>query len=295
MRYRALILLGIAVVLGGLAAYTVNSIVSQEISVQDGMVSQQVQPAVVAGVDLTVGTTLDSPMLRIVDMPLDAYPAGSFASVDEVLATTPAVVITPISAGEVILPAKLSGGVSRRGLTAKIPDGMRAITIPVDEIRGVAGFVLPGDHIDILHTTSVGRRDEKPVTRTLLQDKIVLGVDQVSSENSNDPIVVNAVTLRVTPTEAKALTLAQQVGNLSLSLRNEGDSDADGSSTVALSDLWNYGPGEQPAASAASATTATSSQSAQSNDRRLVEVIRGLDVSQESLPPGTGGLTERSN
>lgn len=278
MRYRALVLLGIAVVLGGLAAFMVSQVLNREIAVQAEMKPQKVEPAVVAAVDLPVGTKLEAVQLRVADLPVDAYPAGSYRKVEEVIGgDKPSVVISEIHMGEVVLPNKLSTGVMRRGLTARIPDGMRAISIPVNEVRGVGGFVLPGDRVDVLHTTAIGRKDNKVVTRTLLQNMVVLGVDQVSSDNEEKPIVVNVVTLLANPDQAKTLTLAQKVGDLTLSLRNEGDSDSDTSETVALNDLWSYGATEKP--------TATRSTPRRKSDsgRSLVELIRGLSVSNESV------------
>ncbi len=271
---KALFLLGIALALGGLAAYMVSSTVNQQTGGTEIVAVRQMQPVVIAASDLPVGTTLERANLRIAEYPIDSVPENSYQSIDQLLAAEAPVVMVQIQNREVVLPQKLSIGVVRRGITAKIPSGMRAVSIPVNDVRGVGGFVLPGDRVDVLHTTSVGRRDENPVTRTLLEGVIVLGVDQLSSENQDDPIVVKVVTLLSDPGQAKSLTLAQQVGHLTLSLRNAEDTGQDESFTVALSDLWKFESGEMPVSRPASM---------QRSGPRLINVIRGLKVNEEAV------------
>ena len=277
MRLKASLLLGFALIFGGLAAYLVNQLLSSQVSepTAAAAVALPMQAVVVASVDLPIGTSLQANHFRLVDVPLEAAPAGSFATIDDLLKDQPSVVNSAIAAGEVVLPGRLSTGYIRKGLTTRIPDGLRAISIPVTAVRGVGGFVLPGDKVDVLHTTSVGRRDEQPVTRTLLQDVIVLGVDQLSSENEEEPVVVNVITLLSTLEQAKKLTLAQQAGTLTLALRNGTDKIDDQSNTIALNNLWSFDntDGAAPAAS--------SMRIARVPRNRSVEVIRGLDVNKQ--------------
>lgn len=271
---KALLLLGLALVLGGVAAYMVSSSMNQPVARPDAPVVLKTRSVVVAAAELPVGTTLDRAHLRIAEFPLDTYPANSYQSIDQVFEGDIPVVMVGMQQREVVLPQRLSIGVLRRGITARIPDGFRAIAIPVNDVRGVGGFVLPGDRVDVLHTTSIGRRDKNPVTRTLLEGINVLGVDQRSSENQEDPVVVKVVTLLADPEQAKALTLAQQVGHLTLSLRNVGDEGEDDSVTVALSDLWDFGPGEAPVSRAGVS---------QQIGPRMINVIRGLKIDEESV------------
>lgn len=271
---KALLLLGLALVLGGVAAYMVSSSMNQPVASPEAPVVLETRSVVVAAADLPVGTTLDRAHLRVAELPLDTYPANSYQSIDQVFEGDIPVVMVGMQQREVILPQRLSIGVLRRGITARIPDGFRAIAIPVNDVRGVGGFVLPGDRVDVLHTTSIGRKDEQPVTRTLIEGLSVLGVDQRSSENQEEPVVVKVVTLLADPDQAKALTLAQQVGHLTLSLRNVGDEGEDESFTVALSDLWNYDPGEAPVSRAGSS---------QQSGPSMINVIRGLKIDEESV------------
>ncbi len=281
MRYRALLLLLVAVVLGSLAAYLVNNIVQQQVSQPATEVQTSGVPTVIAVADLPVGLALEQIHLRVVELPEQAVPMGAFQTIPEVLTGQTPIVLVSMRAGEVVLPDKLSTGIALRGLTTRIPDGARAVSIPVNEVRGVGGFVLPGDRVDVLHTTSIGRRDGQPVTRTLLQDMVVLGVDQVSSEATEEPVVVNVVTLLAEPEQAKTLTLAQRVGDLTLLLRNEGDRTEDESPTIALDDLWEYGPEDFLPRVAASGARGSGLQLPP--NQREVQVIRGLEIRDETV------------
>lgn len=276
MRSRALLFLALALALGGAAAYLVNNMLSSQTPpavVEAPAPRVEGRATVVADMDLPVGTVLDSSHLRVVALPPNAVPAGSYTSIEDALATPPVTVMSALSASEVILPSRLSTGIVYRGITGNITDGKRGISIPVNAVRGVAGFVLPGDRVDVLHTTSVGRRDEQPVTRTLLQNMTVLAIDQTQAEDFSVPTLVNVVTLLATLEEAKTLTLAQEVGTLTLTLRNELDDSKDDSSTIALNNLWTWDSEDL-------GTPATTQNIAPAT-RNRVEVIRGLTVNDE--------------
>lgn len=292
MRYRALLLLLVAIVLGSLAAYLVNNVVTQQVIQPETAAQPAGVPTVVALIDLPVGLQLEEIHLRIVELPEEAVPVGAYRSPADLLAQESPIVLVSMRAGEVVLPDKLSTGVALRGLTTRIPDGARAVSIPVNEVAGVGGYVLPGDKVDVMHTTTIGRRDGQLVTRTLLQDMLVLGVDQVSSEATDEPIVVNVVTLLADPEEAKTLTLAQRVGDLTLMLRNEGDNGEDESETIALDDLWEYGPEDfapRPSAIASGSGGSGGRSSGQTPpNQREVQVIRGLEVSDQMVEASSG-------
>ncbi|MEX0618122.1 MAG: Flp pilus assembly protein CpaB [Pseudohongiellaceae bacterium] len=284
MQYKALLLLAIAVALGGVAAWLVNTSLNRQLTAQEDPPPPDVQAAVVAALALPVGTDIEAVHLRVVEFPRDTVPAGSFSTKEDVLELESAIVISEMQPGEFVLPYRLSSGVAKSGLTARIPDGYRAASIPVDEVRGVGGFVLPGDEVDVLHTTTIGRRDERPVTRTLLHGLSVLGVNQVSAEDSEDPIIGKVVTLLVEPEQAKTLTLAQQVGQLTLSLRNEGDGGKDESTTVALSDLWEFDSEDL--------RLPVSSSAEPQATKRSIQIIRGLDVRAETVASADDALSQ---
>jgi pilus assembly protein CpaB len=282
MRSRALLFLALALSLGGVAAYLVyQMLATQPVSPVVETPSPRVEgrATVIASMDIPIGTELQRSHLRVVELPLNTFPVSSFTSVEEVLANPPVTVMTPISSNEVVIPSRLSTGIVYRGITGRISEGKRGVSIPVNAVRGVGGFVLPGDRVDVLHTTSVGRRDNQPVTRTLLQDLTVLAIDQTNAEDFSEPTLVNVVTMLTTQEEAKTLILALEVGTLTLTLRNQMDINKDESPTVALNDLWTWGPEDLGLASGQQRLAPAPSP------RRQVEVIRGLSVNEETVTP----------
>ena len=142
-----------------------------------------------------------------------------------------------IQQNEPILNSKITGPDQRASLSTLIEGDKRAITIRVDDVRGVAGFVLPNDRVDVVlirtATDSSGHRQSD----LLLQDIKVIAVDQISSEQKDRPVVAKAVTLEVTPFQAQKISLATSVGSLSLILRKAGDSNVVSDRRVTESDL----------------------------------------------------------
>lgn len=281
MQKRAIILLVLALIMGGIAVILVNSMLQRETSQRDKK-SLTTQPVVVAAADLKTGARLDALSLKTVDLPVDAIPEGTYNNTATVLGEKPPIVLKEIRRNEVILPYKLSPQGARGGLPRKIPEDERAITISVSEITGVAGFALPGDYVDVVFTTKKGSRDSNPVTHTLLQNLLVLGVDQFSSEDEDKPRIVNAVTLLVNPNEGKMLTLAQQVGSLNLMLRNEFDANMVEDDLISLKDLVREQRSEK--------VTKTRVYRRERRERRpVVEVIRGLEIKKQSVKEGESG------
>jgi pilus assembly protein CpaB len=277
MQMRALVMLVVALVLGAVAVVLVKTILEQKVEERGEMKALATRPVVVAAVNLDVGTSLDRLMLKRADWPADSVPEGAFSDIDALIGEQPRVVIKEIHKGEPLMAYKVSPPGARGGLTARIPENMRATTVAVNEVRGVAGFVLPGDRVDVLLTTG-GRSGEASATRTLLQNILVLGVDQQSSEKENAPKVVNAVTMLVTPEEGKKLTLAQSIGDLSLLLRSERDTAMAAPSEVTVADLRFAPPAAEPTAAAAAAAPASSRETGVT-----VEVIRGLSVGRQTV------------
>ncbi|MGD9000917.1 MAG: Flp pilus assembly protein CpaB, partial [Granulosicoccaceae bacterium] len=272
-------MLAIALIMGGVAVYLVNTLITREKEVGAETQPVGIRPVVVAATDLDVGTRLDKVMIKPVDWPEASMPDGHFSEVDKVIGEKPEeapVVLKEIRKGEPVLKYKLSEYAARGGLTPKIPVEKRAITIAVNEVKGVAGFVLPGDRVDVMLTSSVGRADNQPVTRTLLQNVTVLGVDQIASEKEDEPQIVNAVTLLVTPDEGKKLTLAQTVGSLNLMLRNEGDVSIASDELITLSSLRSYA--RRPVTKTTRKVTRRPAPSG-----TTVQIIRGLDSKNERV------------
>jgi pilus assembly protein CpaB len=150
---------------------------------------------------------------------------------------------------------------------------MRAVTIRANEVIGVAGFVLPGDRVDVLLTRSENR--SAPTTEILLQNLRVLGIDQQSSEKQDKPTVARAVTLEVTEDQAEKLTLASTVGTLSLILRNSANMEPVAVGPVGLTDLSPTAAAKPDTPQAESAQTAS------------VRILRGTAATDYEV--GIGG------
>jgi pilus assembly protein CpaB len=178
---------------------------------------------VVAAVDIELGSKLNPQMLSVIDWPQGNTPLGTFADLSEL---QDRVVKTSVQRGEVILNNKLAPVGSAGGLSAVIADGKRAMTVRVNDVVGVAGFALPGNYVDILVNArqDTGKGNEtKPVTKTVLENVLVLAVAQESGRDDTKPKVVNAVTLELSPGDTEKIDLARNIGTLSLVLRNQID------------------------------------------------------------------------
>ena len=171
---------------------------------------------VVAATRLQLGERLTRPHLREISWPESARPAGSFARIADCLDRA---VITPVVENEPILEEKLAPKDAGGGLSVAVPEGMRALSVRVDDVVSVAGFVLPGSMVDVIVTGPM--TNGSSTTRTLLQDLRVLAVGQkVEQDRQGKPQTYTVVTLLVTPDEAEKLTLASTEGRIHLSLRN---------------------------------------------------------------------------
>jgi len=178
----------------------------------------------VALVDISLGTRMTPEMIRMVDWPSGALPPGVFNDA-KVLDTR--VARTGIQRGEPIMESKLAPPGTKGGLSAVVAEGMRAITVRVNDVVGVAGFALPGNFIDILVNTQEdgvkSATKDQTISKIVLEHILVLAVAQESGRDDTKPKVVNAVTLEVSPEQAERLDLARSVGTLSLVLRNQVD------------------------------------------------------------------------
>lgn len=282
MQARAIIMLAIAVVFGIVAVVLVNSLLTKKVTERPEARATATIPLVVAAVDLKVGTRLEDAMLKRVGWPEEARPQDGFADPNVVIGPKPEeapVVLQEIHAGEPILKYKLSSYGSRGGLTVRLKPEQRAMTIAVNEVRGVAGFVLPGDHVDLLHTSTEYRSDQKPATRLLLQNVKVLAIDQASSEDKDDPVVVNAVTLLVTTEQGEKIALAQRVGEISLLLRNEADQSLSRDRLITVSDLG----GAEVATATPAPVLAKRPATHRSYSGSSVRVIKGLSVRNQAV------------
>jgi pilus assembly protein CpaB len=229
-----------AVVFGLLAVFAAQAWLNHQAelrmrSIQPQQASVATRTVVVAAAPLRHGNPLSSDSLREVAWPEGAVPGGTFASIAQLLAPGKRIVLTSIEPNEPILAAKITGPGQKATLSAIIQDGMKAVTIRVNDVDGVAGFVLPGDHVDILVT----RQEQKGANKTdvVLQNVRVLAIDQLADDSVDRPQVAKAVTLEVDTTAAQRLSLAGSVGALSLALRKAGELATETPRRVSLIDL----------------------------------------------------------
>ena len=167
---------------------------------------------------------------------------------DDLLKGKKRTVLSSIEKNEPVLKWKISGPGQRASLSALISDnGMKAVTIRVDEVKGVAGFVLPGDRVDIFLTRrQTSGEGAQQFTDLLLQNVKVLAVGQIADDREDKPKLVKAVTVEVSPIDAQKLILAKSAGRLSLALRRAGESARVGGRRITLGDLGTSSVGAPP-------------------------------------------------
>jgi pilus assembly protein CpaB len=238
-------MVGLAVVFGGISIFVADSLLksqSDELPAQAASIAQPQQTVidtkkiVVAKDALRYGVELTADMLVEIDWPSNALPDGAFASIADITASGRRLILSPVEPNEPILAAKLSGADGRATLANRLEPGKRAVTIRVDDISGVAGFVTPGDRVDVLMTrqqngvaqTSNESQGAAPqngefASDVILEDIKVLTTDQNADERSTTPGVVRAVTVEVSSQQAQKVAIAQQSGTLYLLLRAAGD------------------------------------------------------------------------
>lgn len=189
-------------------------------------------PVLVANTNLLFGDQLTPDALRVVDMPEDAVPIDALSDVSEIfppeydpLNAGAFVMLSDIQMNEIILPHRISGLNGRGSLSARIRPGYRAVSVRVDDVTGVAGFIVPGDLVDIQYVSEPNPDLDKPVYRSdiILQSVRVLGIDQSQNRKQDAPEIARTVTLEVSHMDAQALAIAQEGGVISLVLRASGE------------------------------------------------------------------------
>ena len=222
MRNRIFAVLAIAILAGGGLAYgTYNMMNNQPVKT----VSMPTQPVVVAAADISLGTELKKEDLTVANFPAGQVPEGAFARVQDVVGRG---VISPLVKNEVVIPAKLASKEAGSGLPPVIPEGMRAISVRVNEVIGVAGYVLPGTRVDVLATANPTNNQQDITTKLILSNVQVVtaGTRIEQDQEKGKPMQVTVVTLLVYPDQAERLALASTEGKIQLALRNPLDQSA---------------------------------------------------------------------
>src|SRR5215468_6891566 len=201
-------------------AFLLSSFVYKQFQKASIVKPSDTQPLIVASVPLPLGARLDATNLKVIQWPTNQPVAGMFTRIEDCANRA---VITPLAANEPVLEGKLAPKESGAGLAATIPEGMRAVSVAVNEVVGVAGFVTPGTMVDVLVTGralggAVGQGD---ITRTILENIRVLAAGQkIEQDREGKPQTVAVITLLVTPDEAAQLTMGATDGRIQLALRN---------------------------------------------------------------------------
>ena len=247
MSRQTMIALGVAVVLGLLAVFFANSFLT---NTERQAYSRGTTKVAVAAAPMAFGTDITADKIRFVDYPNAAIPPGAFTNAKQLMPQgKKRFALMPIGINEPILPSKISAVGQGASIAALLPEGMRAATVKVNAVSGVAGFVQPNDTVDVLITRRTGGDNDVQLTDVLLQNVRVIAIDQKARNTSGAPDLVRTTTLEVTPVDAQKLALAQEVGSLSLVLRKPGEQNNPVVETVSMADLrYNmYGGARYPA------------------------------------------------
>jgi len=281
-RIRVVVIL--AVVFGLLASVAIYRYLAQ----YDKIIREKkiaTQPVVVASKELAFGTVLSGDNMQTGGWPSEIVPAGALGSSEELIGR---VVRTPVAVGEPIFESKLAPVGADRGLPMRVPPGMRAMTVPVNVVSGVSGFVLPDSKVDVVVTIRP-ETEKETMAKLVLQNLIVLAADQKLEDQDGRPMKVQSVTLLVTPSEAEKLALASNNGEIQLVLRNPADADsAETSGTTILKMLASKEPVQRaapvPRMRAPRAVTQPKAEAEKPAKKPIqVEVIRGSKRTEEKF------------
>jgi len=240
VRKSTVVMIAFAVMFGLLAVFVAQSWLNSQAEQRLKSLEANRKPVttrtiVVAAKPLRFGNELKSAELREVPWADHVLPEGSFATVGDLLSDGKRVVLTAIEPNEPVLRSKITGPGQRATLSATLREGLKAVTVRVNDVDGVGGFVLPGDHVDVALTRQIDKNNAS--TEVVLQNVRVLAIDQIADERIEKPAVVKAVTLEADVVGAQKLSLAASVGNLSLMLRKAGEELNQYTRRITLSDL----------------------------------------------------------
>lgn len=255
-----------AVLVGLVAAFSIHRVMST----QTRAPADPITKVVVADAEITAGTPLSARLVKMVDWPQRLVPPQAVQNVSQIEGR---VVTMPLSKGEPIILTKLAPEGTAAGLGGLLKKDMRAYTIKVDDVSGVAGFIHPGDRVDILMTLALPERSGEQFSKVVLQDIMVLTAGQVWQQTgSGDPKSVSTVTLEVTLEQSEVLNLASAQGKIHLSLRNRANKTIAPTAGIATSGLISRGNASKP-----------NTPAPQAPQKRNIEVIKGMQKSASDM------------
>ena len=273
-RMRVFLVLLLALTAGGalaLGTYNYVSSNSQGGSTASAIASKQV---VVAASDLPLGSELTADDVKVIDWPASSVPADAISDPKEVVGRG---LVMPVVQFEPILPLKLASKEAGAGLPPVIPPGLRAVSVRVNEVIGVAGYVVPGTRVDVLTTINPGQQQTTMTSKVILTDVQVLaaGTKLDNTADKDKPVPVSVVTLLVNPDEAERLTLASSEGKIQLALRNPLDRSAPATRGVRPAVLLGSEPATRVVPSPRAAATVARALPIAEAPQATVEIIRG--------------------
>src|SRR5690348_15316027 len=232
MNRNRLLLIGIlALGVGALVSYMVYTTLRRTVAT----VKQANTQVVVAALDLQVGAKLEDKDLQEIRLPGANLPQGYFQNKADVLGRG---VVMPIAKGEFVLPYKLAAENAGSGLPGLIPPGMRAVSVRVNEVVAVAGFVIPGTRVDVLLTGAPGGNAEQQTTTVLKNVAVIAAGQRLERTSAGEPQMAPVITLLVSPDDAQKLTLASTEGHIQLALRNPLDTKQEDLAAVKTGALY---------------------------------------------------------
>jgi len=211
---RGLILIFLSLMMAVGAAFVANQWVSGQLVSQE-TVEPNTQLVVTAAIGIPFATKVEGRHLKLTEIPEGVLPAGAYTDLAEVEGK---VSTTSIARGEILVAERFAAHSRGSTLAALVAPNMRAVTVRVDDVIGVGGFLLPGNTVDVVAARK--NRDQRAITETILKNIKVLAVDQDAATEENEPVIVRAVTLEVTPKDAEKVVKARTEGSIQLTLRN---------------------------------------------------------------------------
>ena len=279
MRASTLVMIGFAVLFGLLAVFIAQTWLNSQaearlrsLEAQNQKTPVATKTIVVAAKPLRYGMELGADALREIPWSLEALPRGAFSKISDILSGGKRVVLAPVEINEPVLSLKVTGPGQRATLSSLVAEGMKAVTIRVNDVEGVGGFVLPGDHVDVVLTRQIDKGSA--TTQVVLQNTRVLAVDQIADERAQKAAVAKSVTLEVDTVDAQKLWLSSSVGSLSLLLRKAGETAEVRTRKVTLEDLSTH----EPVADKGTTTTVVVTRAAAKQEYTVPAEGRGVSA-----------------
>jgi pilus assembly protein CpaB len=282
-RVRIFLVLALAVTAGGVFAYGTYNYVQ---NLPKSTTSLPTRPVVVAAANMDVGAELSRDDVRVIDWPEKSVPQDAISDPKDVIGRG---LIMPVVQNEPLLPLKLSSKEAGAGLPPAIPPGLRAVSVKVNEVIGVAGYALPGTRVDVLATVNPTNQQGDVTSKVILTNVQVLaaGTKIERDVDRNKPIPVSVVTLLVAPEESERLALAASEGKIQLALRNPLDKTIPNTPGIKPAALLGIASASRSASVRGRIASNTLKQAAVAApvpaDTTTIEIIRGDKRAHETV------------